>query len=241
MLCGHFNERLIDVVGVVYIFFQLQESFKRSTEEFGVSESIADILVFFLWFGCDIILVSFSMVMVFSDRSIESFSFPFDDVLELLFRVPDGLGGESILVCEGPSDLLVNISSGESKVGKLVLSDAVGVEVGVDAWYAFFIGSIEFCDGVPDLSLESHVKFELLDDSVVLGYFSLIMVFIKFVMDVFWGMRILVRKKRVLFVIGVGVVLERLEVVLFLCGGEKPESIGWLLAKSEDILGQSSC
>ena len=241
MLSGHFDEGLIDVVGVVDILLQFQESFEGGAEELRVSESVANILVFFFCFGGDIILVSFSVVMVASDRAVESFPFPFDDVFELLFRMPDGLGSESVLVGEGPCHLLVNISSGESNIGELVWGDSVGVEVGVDSRDAFFVGPIEFGDGVPDLSLKTHVKFELLNDSIVLSYFGLIVVLIEFVVDVVGRVGILVGKKRVLLVVSVGVVFKRLQVVLFLCGGEKPEGIGGLLTKSEDILGQSSC
>lgn len=91
------------------------------------------------------------------------------------------------------------------------------------------------------MSLKTHVKSELLNDSIVLSYFGLIMVFIEFIVDVLGRIGILVRKKRVLPVISVRVVFKGPKVVLFLCGREKPESIGRLLTKSEDILGQSSC
>lgn len=113
-MSGHFDERLINVVRVVDVFLQFQESFKRSAEELRMSKSVADILIFFFCFGGDIILVSFPVVIVTSDWAVESFSFPFNDVFELLFRMPDSLGNESIFVGKGPCDLLVNISSGES-------------------------------------------------------------------------------------------------------------------------------
>jgi hypothetical protein len=101
---------------MVEIFLKFQQSIHRSTEELWMSKSICYISV--LFFGCyrHIILVSFAMIVIVSNRAVQPFLFPFQDMLERRSCVPGSVSDESVLVLKGEHLLAVDISARETKI-----------------------------------------------------------------------------------------------------------------------------
>ena len=79
-----------------------------------MTQTIRYVSILLLWFDRHIILVAFAVVVVMSDRSVKSFLFPFDNMLELTLRVPGSIGDESILVLISPCGLIHDISARET-------------------------------------------------------------------------------------------------------------------------------
>lgn len=81
-----------------------------------MTETISN--VFILFFGCerDVVLVSFAMIEMTSDRSMQSFFLPFEDVLEGRSDIPGGVCDESVFILESPNLLVVDISARETQV-----------------------------------------------------------------------------------------------------------------------------
>lgn len=144
ILSGHFNEGLVGEGRMVDIFFQLEESVHGGAEELGMTQPVSNVLVFLFGLDGDVVFVAFAVVVVASDRSVESFLFPFDYVLEGNFLIPGGIGDEPVFVGEGPDLLSMNVPAGETQVGKVLRGGSVGVEVGVDAGGALLVGAVKF-------------------------------------------------------------------------------------------------
>lgn len=58
------------------------------------------------------------------------------------------------------------------------------MDVGVDARDSSFVWSIKIIDGIPDLSLDFDIVFELINDLVVGSDFDFIVVLVEFRMDI---------------------------------------------------------
>lgn len=109
---GLLDERLIQVSWVEDVVFELEESVNGAAEEFGMTQSVGDVLVLFFGFQLNVILVTFG-VEVFGDRSVKSFVLPLFNVLEIVFLVPWGVGDESVLIGENKL-LIVDVLSFET-------------------------------------------------------------------------------------------------------------------------------
>lgn len=81
-----------------------------------MTQSIRYVCILLFRLDGHIILVSFAVVIVMSDGSVESFLFPLDDVLKLSFGVPGSIGNESIFVLICPCSLVHDISAREAEV-----------------------------------------------------------------------------------------------------------------------------
>jgi hypothetical protein len=79
-----------------------------------MSQPVTDVFVFLFWFDGYIVFIAFAVVVVSGDWSVESFLFPFDDVFELLFRLPNCLSDKSVLICECPCYFVIDISPWEA-------------------------------------------------------------------------------------------------------------------------------
>lgn len=73
---------------MVDILFKLEESINWGSEKFRMTKSIRYIFVFLFRSNSNIVFVTFSVVVITSDWSIESFFLPFEYVLEGNFDVP---------------------------------------------------------------------------------------------------------------------------------------------------------
>jgi hypothetical protein len=156
------------------------------------------------------------VVVVPSDRSVESFLLPLNNVLELTLDVPWSVGDESILILEGPLSFVHDISAREAEVRELLFGGPIFAEVGVDTRDSVFVGSIKLCYGCPYLSLHFEVVFDIVDDIVVLFDFNLIVVLIKFAGDIVRRAGVLMRKDWIGFIVHDGVFFDLPEVGLFL-------------------------
>lgn len=107
------------------------------------------------------------MVVISSDRAVQSLLLPLDDVFEGSWFVPDSVGYEAILVGESPHMLAVNISSCEAQIRQFFSGYAIWIKIGIDSRNASLVGSVEFGNGVPDLSLYFEIVLEILDNIVV--------------------------------------------------------------------------
>jgi hypothetical protein len=192
VLGGHGDKGLVGEGRMVDVFFKFEQPVERGSEEFRVSESVADVGVLLFRFYCNIVLVSFGVVVVVSDRTVEPLFFPFNDVFEGNGCVPGGVGDESVFVGEGPHLFSVYIAAGEAQVGQSLSCNSVGIEVGVDSGNTASVGTVEFGYGIPDFALNLEVVFEVVDDLVVLVDFGFVVVLVEFVVDVFGGERVLV-------------------------------------------------
>lgn len=114
VLARHLDKRLVTEGRMIDIFLKFQQSIHGSSKEFRMSQSVRDILVFFLRFDRNIILVSLCMVVISGDWSIQTLLLPLDDVFKRNRLIPDCVGHEAILVGEGPNVFVVNISSRET-------------------------------------------------------------------------------------------------------------------------------
>lgn len=224
-LGGHLNEGLVEVGRMVDILFELEESVNWSSEELGMSEAIGDVLVLLLWLDGDIVLVSLSVVVVVGDWPVQPLLLPLYDVFELRLLVPGGVGDKPVLVLEGPLGFFGQISPGESEVGQIGSGWSVGAEVGVDARNSAFVGAVELGNGVPDLSLDLEIMFELIDDPVVLEDLGFVMILIKLVMDVLAGVRILMGQCWIGLIVDIDIFFEEFGVGLLLGVVEQRERV----------------
>jgi len=99
---------------VIDIFLKFKQSIHGSSKEFRMSQSICNILVFFLRFDRNIVLVSLCMVVVSCDRSVQTLLLPLNYVFERNWLIPDSVCNKAVLVSEGPNMFVVNISSREA-------------------------------------------------------------------------------------------------------------------------------
>lgn len=185
VLSGHLDEGLIEIGGVVDVLFKFEEAIDGSAEELRMAETISHVLVLLLRLNCNVVLVSLAVVIVAGHGAVESLSLPFDDVLELRPLVPGSVGDEAVLILEGPANLLGHLATGETQIGQIGSDGAIGVEVGIDARNALLVRAVEISDGVPNLSLDSEIVLELIDDSVVLLDFDLVVVLVELGGNVF--------------------------------------------------------
>ena len=210
---------------MVDILLELEESIDWGSEELGVSKPIGNVLIFLLWLDGDIVLVSLSVVVVMGDWSVQPLLLPLHDVFELRLLVPGSVGDKPVLVLEGPLGFFGQISPGESEVGQVGSDWSVGTEVGVDAGNAALVGSVELGDGVPDLSLDLEIMFELIDDPVVLEDLGFVMVLIKLVMNVLAGVRVLMGQCRIGLIVDIDIFFEEFGVGLLLGVVEQREGV----------------
>ena len=176
----HFNEGLISEYGMVKIFFESEKSLEGSSEKFRMAQSISNPLVFLFWFDGNIVFVAFSVIVVTSDGSVESFLFPLNDVLECVVGVEGSVGDESILVIESPDSLVHDISALETDVGKFLFGGTILTEISVNTRDSIFIGSVKLCESIPYLSLHFEIILKVIDDGIVLFKFCLIVVLVEF-------------------------------------------------------------
>ena len=149
-----------------------------------MAEPICDILIFFFRFYFNIIFISFSIEM-FSNRSVESFSFPFSDMLEIVFLMEWSICNESIFVCESEILFFIVIYSIKSEILKLMLFKFI-TQVCIDTFNTSFIGSVEVADGIPYLFLNFKIVLKICYNFIVLFNFCLFVIFIEFGVNVFW-------------------------------------------------------
>lgn len=116
VLIGHFNEGLARESRMVNIFLKFQKSVKGSSKELWVAKSVRNILIFLFWFNRNIVFVSFPMVIVSGNWSIQALLLPLSDMLERNWLIPDGICDKSIFVGERPIVFIVNISAGEAQI-----------------------------------------------------------------------------------------------------------------------------
>jgi hypothetical protein len=166
-----------------------------------VAQSISDILVFLLLLHRHIVLVAFSVVVVVGDRSMQSFLLPLDAVLEGDGSIPRSVSDEAVFVGKGENLLGVDVPPGEAQVRQIQRSRAAGVKIGVDSGNSSLVGPIEPSDGVPYLALHLEVILEVGDDGVVGTDLDLIVVLVKFGLDVIVRVGVLMGKHRVGFVV----------------------------------------
>lgn len=224
-LGGHLDEGLVEIGRMVDILLELKEPVNWGSEELRMSQSIGDVLVFLLWLDGDIVLVSLAVVVVVGDWPVQSLLLPLHDVFELRLLVPRGIGDKPVLVLEGPLGFFGEISPWESKIGQFGRSWPVGVEIGVDAGNAALVGAVELGDGVPDLSLDLEIMFELIDDPVVLEDLGFVMVLIKLVMDVVAGVWVLMGQCGVGLIVDIDIFFEEFGVGLLLGVVEQGERV----------------
>lgn len=224
-LGGHFDEGLVEVGGMVDILLELEEPVNWGSEELRMSQAIGDVLVLLLGLDGDIVLVSLAVVVVVGDWPVQSLLLPLHDVFELRLLVPRGIGDKPVLVLEGPLSFFGQISPWESEVGQFGGSGSVGAEIGVDAGNAALVGAVELGDGVPDLSLDLEIMFELIDDPVVLEDLGFVMVLIKLVMDVLGGVGILVGQCGIGLIVDIDIFFEEFSVGLLLGVVEQGERV----------------
>ncbi len=142
VLGRHFNEGLVEIGGVVDVLFKFEEAIDGGTEELRMTETVRDILVLLLGLDCHVVLVALAVVIVASNGAVEALSLPLDDVFELGLLVPGGVGDEAVLVLEGPTHFLGDFATGESEIGQIRCDGTIGVDVGVDAGNAAFVGAV---------------------------------------------------------------------------------------------------
>ena len=147
-----------------------------------MAKSICDILIFFFRFYFNIIFISFSIEM-FGNRSVESFSFPFSDVLEIVFLMKWSIGNESIFVCESEFLFCIVIYSIKSEILKFMLLKFI-TQVCIDTFDSSFIGSVEVADSIPYLFLNFKIVLEICYNFIVLFNFCLFVIFIEFGVNV---------------------------------------------------------
>jgi hypothetical protein len=224
-LSGHPHEGLIEIGRMIDILLQFEEAVDGSAEELGMAQTVR--YVFVLLFGLDgnVVLVALAVVVVASDWAVQSLLLPFHDVFELGFFVPGSVGDEAILILEGPVDLFGHFPAREAEVGQIWRYRPIGVEVGIDAGNASLVGAIEISDGAPNLTLDSEIMLEVIDDSVVLEYLGFVMVLIEFRFDVVVRVWVLMREGRVGFIVDEDVLFEKLGVGLFLGGVKQTERV----------------
>jgi hypothetical protein len=76
---------------MVDILFKFKKPINWGSEKFGMTESISNIFILFLRSNSNVVLVTFSVVVITSDWSIESFLLPFKNMLERDFDMPRGV------------------------------------------------------------------------------------------------------------------------------------------------------
>ena len=165
---------------MIDVFFEFEQTVDRSAEEFGVSQSVSNILILFLRLDCDIIFVSLAVVVVPSYGAMEALFLPFYDVLELWFLVPRSVGDKAVLVLEGPNHLPGHIAPRKAQILEFRGNWPCGVEIGVDAGDSALVRTVQIGDSVPDLPLNCEIMLELVDDFVVLFDFCAVVVLIEF-------------------------------------------------------------
>lgn len=116
ILSWHFYEGLIQENRVVDIFLQFEKSVQSSTEKLWMTESICNVLVFFLRPNWNIVLISFGMIVIARNWAIEPLFFPLNDMLESWVFVPRGIGYKSIFIEIGKRGLFINISSRKTEI-----------------------------------------------------------------------------------------------------------------------------
>jgi hypothetical protein len=167
VLGGHLDERLVDKGRVENVLFEFEKTVHGSTEELGVAETVSDVIV--LLFGSDrnVVFVSFSVIVVSSDRAVLTLLLPLDDVLERNLFMPGSVSDESVLVGEGPHGFVVDVSALEAEVRKHLLVGTVGIEIGINSGYTSLVRTIEVGDGLPNFTLDLEIVLEIVDDGVV--------------------------------------------------------------------------
>ena len=70
------------------------------------------------------------------------FLFPFLDVLVIEAVIEGSVGNKPVLIGEGESILIVEISAGEAQVAEFRLGDSVGVNIGINTRNSTFVGSV---------------------------------------------------------------------------------------------------
>lgn len=217
---------------MVEILFELQESLKRVAEKFRMTQSVRDIFVLLFRLDGHIVLVSFAVIVVSSDRPVESFFLPFDDMLELLLGVPGSVGDESILILEGPVSFVHDISARKTEIRELLFCGPVFAEVGVDTWDSILVGSVKLCDGSPYLSLHFEVVFEVVYDIVVLFDFDPIVVLVELASDVMRRAGVLMRKRWIGFIVHDGIFFDLPQVRFLLLERKERQSVAFFRAES---------
>ena len=221
MLGGHVHKRLISEGGMVDILFEFEESVDRSSKKFRMAQSVSYIGIFLFRFDWYIVFVALSMVIVVSHRSVQSFTFPFDDMWEGNLFIPRGISDEAILVGEGPYLFVVNISAGKAQIWQFFHSRSISVQICVNSRNTAFIGTVKTSNGFPDFSLNLEVILKVVDYGVVFFYFGFIVVLVEFAGDVIGGGWVLVRKCGIDLVLKSGIFLDSAEVGLFFGEGEE--------------------
>ena len=170
-----------------------------------MAQSVSDILILFFRFQLNIVLVALG-VEVFGDWSVGSLMFPLLNVLEVVFFVEGGVGDESIFISED-NFLVVEVLSFESQILKFWLYWTILVHVGVNTSDPVLIRSVKIADSVPYFPLYFEIMPEIINNFIVFGDFNLIVVLVKFRVNILRRVVILVGQPGVLFILDFGVYL----------------------------------
>lgn len=172
------------------------------------------------------------MVVVVGDGPVESLLLPLHDVFEGQGCIPGSIRHEAILVGESPDLLVINVPAGEAQVGEGLGGGTIGTEVGVDAWGASLVRTVEFGDGVPNFPLYFEVILEVVDDCVVLVDISFVVVLVEFGCDVVGRARVLVGQGGVGAIVEEGVFLYEPEVGFFFVEVKDAQSVVFVGAET---------
>lgn len=116
ILWRHFDERLIKIGGMINIFLKLKKTIHRRSKKLWMTQSITNILIFFLGLYWNIIFISFWMVIVLRHRSMQSLLLPFFNMLERCFCWKISIRDKTILIVKSYHILVINITTRKTKI-----------------------------------------------------------------------------------------------------------------------------
>lgn len=155
-----------------------------------MTQSVSNILILFLRFQCNIILVSL-IIEMFSNWSVKSLLLPLFDMLEVMFLMEGSICYKSVLIWKTKL-LTVDIISFKSEILKFWFNWSIFINVCINSSYSMFIWSVEITNGLPDFFLDFQVILEVFNYIIVWCDGNLVVVLTEFWMNIFWWFWILV-------------------------------------------------
>lgn len=156
-----------------------------------MTQSVSNILILFLRFQCNIILVSL-IIEMFSNWSVKSLLLPLFNMLEVMLLMEGSICNKSVLIWKTKL-LTVDIISFKSEILKFWFDWSIFINVCINASDSMFIWPVEITNGLPDFFLDFQVMLEVFNYIIVWCDGNLVVVLTEFWMNIFWWFWILVR------------------------------------------------
>jgi len=202
---GELDERLVEISGVEDFTFESQQSFPRSTENFGIASSVGNVGVSLVPGDFDVVFVTFFRVIVGIDGSVFVFLLPFKIRGDgSIFAVENSIVGPSIYIVVVFIKELFFVLFSESSESDIFRREVVFVTAGnvfFNTRNASLPRSVQIFKDLINVSLHFNITPESVNDAVISLDSGGIVIFVSFRVNICGAVGIIMINIGVFFVV----------------------------------------